>query len=115
MPDTGWTKVESGREGEVWDFEANKEMTGTYLKRREHVGDNDSTMYFFQNGDNVVAVWGNGVLDTRMSEIPLGSVVKIVYLGKEKSQKSKFFYKNYDVFFKAGEAGKTVEAPSEPF
>lgn len=59
-------------------------VEGEYLGMQDAVGPNDSRLYNFKMEDNqIVSVWGGAVLDNRMDMMrpPIGSIVKIVYVG----------------------------------
>lgn len=94
-----WKKVEVGN---TWNFKEEgkgAEFSGIYLSKEEHVGSNDSNMYHFQVGNEVIGVWGNTLLDTRFKNLNFGEEVKIVYLGTEQSEKRKgSVYHNFEVY-----------------
>ena len=97
MANEGWQKVEIAP---TWDFEKNKTIEGAFVGVEENVGPNNSKMYTIEtvNGDKL-GVWGNAVLDTRMKNLEIGEEVKIEYLGKEESQKTKGrSYHNFEVY-----------------
>lgn len=102
MSDTqDWT--EAGNGGEAWKPEnVGDTITGTYKSLKTNVGINKSNIYVLQEEgkDETTSVWGSTVLDGRFEEIPVGSLVKIEYLGKEKG-KSPQPYKNFKVLYKA--------------
>jgi len=59
-------------------------VEGEYLGVQEGVGPNESRLYNFKMEDGtIVSVWGGTVLDNRMDMMrpPVGSIVKIVYVG----------------------------------
>lgn len=59
-------------------------VEGEYLGVQEGVGPNESRLYNFKMEDGtIVSVWGGTVLDNRMDMMrpPIGSIVKIVYVG----------------------------------
>lgn len=59
-------------------------IEGEYRGMQEEVGPNASRLYNFLMPDGqYVAVWGGTVLDNRMDQMqpPIGSIVKIVYVG----------------------------------
>ena len=103
--------IEAGASGTTWDQEAQSVIFGTYKARKSNVGQNNSNMYMIQEDgkDEVTGVWGGTVLDGRFEEIPVGSRVKIEYLGKEKSQKG-IMFKNYKVVYIAPTAITNAQA-----
>lgn len=113
-----WTEAGSGSD-ETWKPEkAGDEVQGKYVKMRDNVGANSSNMYYLEqeaaNGDKLtISVWGSTVLDTKFEEIPVGSMVKIEFLGHEKGKGAKP-YKNFKVLYKApdnwaGEAKQQID------
>lgn len=59
-------------------------VEGEYLGVQDSVGPNESRLYNFKMEDGqIVSVWGGNVLDSRMDMMrpPVGSIVKIVYVG----------------------------------
>lgn len=92
----GWEKVEMNP---TWDYENQPEFVGTYIASQSDVGPNHSNMYDFSTPEGNVGVWGNTILDNRLKNCNVGDEVKIVYLGKEESKKTKGrSYHNFDVF-----------------
>lgn len=93
-----------GQTGEMWDPEATKEVMGVLKSIKSDVGPNNSKIYVLQEDgkDETTGVWGSTVLDTRMEEVPVNSIVKIEYLGRVKG-KSPQPYKDFKVLYKAPE------------
>ena len=93
----GWEKVEVAP---TWDYQKDKEIEGAFVSVEENVGPNGSKMYTLETKDGErLGVWGNAVLDTRMKNVTEGEEVKIVYLGREESQKTKGrSYHNFEVY-----------------
>ena len=99
----------------VWDKEMETEgkvylgdaVIGKYVDKKEHVGDNDSNIYMLEvekEGEKMlVSMWGTFILDDKFAHgfqgkaIPLGAMVKIEYLGKQKSQKGGRTYRSFKV------------------
>lgn len=95
--------VEAGNGGETWKPEnVGDSITGTFKAVKTNVGVNKSNVYVLQEEgkDETTSVWGSTVLDGRFEEIPVGSLVKIEYLGKEKG-KAPQPYKVFKVLYKA--------------
>lgn len=100
-----WQKVEispswnGNDENKKFKLVAGDELVGTFQGFEEHVGENDSNVYTFKTADGIKSVWGSTVLDARFKNFEIGEQVKIVYLGKVKSEKRKGKeYHNYDVY-----------------
>lgn len=108
MANSDWKEI--GQGGDTWDY-ANKEnpmkkgteFIGTYLSKEENVGENNTTLYGFEDeGGNFTQVWGCTLLDTRLKNVKEGEQVKIIYLGREESLKRKGkTYHNFQVFHRA--------------
>lgn len=76
------------------------EITGRYVERQDHIGDNDSSVHVIETQSKErVGIWGSMVLDGRMSRVAIGKMVKIVYLGRKDSPNRKGKqYHDYDVY-----------------
>lgn len=112
MSEDNWEKMEF----DSWSFEENDTLIGVFVEKREDVGPNHSNAYEFELKDgNRVTVWGSTVLDTRLKSLVIGEEVKIVYLGKEKSQQRKGAeYKNFDVFHRPAPMKKVEVEEEDP-
>jgi len=102
MADNDWVKIlPEDTMTEEWDFQKNDTLEGVFVEKREGVGANKSNIYEFELADGKrVGVWGSTVLDTRFRSLKVGEEVRVVYLGKETSEKTKRQYHNFDVFHK---------------
>jgi hypothetical protein len=97
MAENNWEKVEEG----FWvPEEKGDEISGVYLGFKEDIGQNKSRLYSIENEEGKMNVWGSKVLDGKMMIIKIGQQVKIVFLGRVKSEGKKE-YKGYDVFTKS--------------
>ena len=58
-------------------------LEGLYINKQEHVGTNDSNLYYIEKleDNEVVQLWGTTVLDQRMMPVKIGQQVKITYKG----------------------------------
>lgn len=91
-----WEKVDMAP---TWDYTTQKEIEGLFVGREENVGPNGSNMYTVEvKGRGNVGIWGNAVLDVRFKNLSIGEEIKVVYLGKVKSEKTKREYHNFDVY-----------------
>lgn len=110
----GWTEAGSGSTGEIWDKEKGP-IQGKYVSKHTNVGPKQSNLYKIQEDGKptTTGVWGSTVLDGRFEEIPVGSMVKIEFKGKERG-KGGNQYNNYAVFYKAQEGSSTQPAPATP-
>lgn len=104
MPDKdGFTKVNVDiQNSPFWKpEEVNDEVRGSYVDMRQGVGQYNQTVYTIQKEDGShITVSGNAGIDRAMVKIPLGSEVKIVYLGRETNPKTKREFKKFDIFSK---------------
>ena len=80
----------------TWDKKA--PVQGLLIEKKEHVGDNDSSLYIIETADGNVSVWGSAVLDNKFSLIKVGSEVKVEFDGKKKNPKNGREYNDYKVF-----------------
>lgn len=94
----GWQKMGAGDEP-IHDWQAEPDLIGVFIEKREHVGDNDSNIYILEksNGDRV-AFWGNTLIDTRLKNVVVGEEVGLEYLGKAKSEKTGRTYHNFEIY-----------------
>lgn len=105
-------------DSKTWDREG--VVQGTYTQKREHVGQNDSTLYILKTKTEDISIWGSAVLDDRFAQIPIGSEVRVTGLGKTKSEKSGREYYDYKVefrpapFVEAGVKSSNVVSTEEP-
>lgn len=92
----------------TWNEKEQKIVFGTYKHMKTGVGPNDSNVYILQEDskDDPTSVWGSTVLDTKFEEIPLGSRVKIEFLGMATGKRSQ--YKDYKVVFIAPKVADAV-------
>lgn len=92
-----WNKIEVS-EFPLWNFEKNPELEGLLVSREENVGPNNSTMYKANVNGQEFCFWGNTVLDSRLKDVVDGKRIKVNYLGKATSPKTKREYKNFEVY-----------------
>ena len=115
MTDETWKKVEMGNTWNYIEEGKGAEIIGVYISKEENVGENKSIIYTLEVNGETVSVWGSTVLDVRMKNIKAGEDVKIVYLGREPSQKRKDkTYHNFDVYHRPTPMSKVEEPPFTP-
>ena len=91
-----WVRIETVP---TWDFKEESEFEGVFTGVEAEVGPNKSNLYSFRKeSGEIVAVWGNTLLDTRFKNLSIGDEVKIIYKGKMESPKTGRIYHNFDVF-----------------
>lgn len=96
-----WTKLGPDNErSEDWKpAKKGDEMVGKFVRRKDNVGKNKSTIYLFEKADkSKVSVWTSAVIELRMQSVNPGDTVKIVYLGKQVNKKNGREFKNYDFY-----------------
>lgn len=84
------------------------EVTGVYKSKQERINPDGSksVLYLLETANGVVGVNGSSALILRaMEEIPTGSTVKIIFQGKNRSQKTGREYNNFSVLVDDGEGG----------
>jgi spore coat protein U-like protein len=92
--------------GDTWDQA--KPIQGVYKRQLTNVGPNNSAQYVIDTTDGEVAVWGSTVLDNKFESVPVGSEVRVEYLGMAKGKTGKE-YKDYKVQYKPTQTSKVVE------
>lgn len=114
--DDGFIKAGGTGTSKMWDKEGT--ITGTYMRKRENVGPNQSNVYelLVEGDDEPTGVWGSTVLDgdSGFENIPLLSIVRIKCLGKPQGKN----YTVYDVEYKPPttvdvETGKDLPDPEK--
>ena len=107
----GYSEV-GAQTDQTWDFDKDPQLEGVFIEKQTGVGQNNSNIYVFEGQDNArYGVWGSSVLDARLKNLVVGEEVVIVYLGKEKSEKTGRTYKNFKVFHKGGATQPGQEEP----
>ena len=76
-------------------------MQGLYVEKKDCLGPNSSTIYTLEVPNvGKVGVWGSQVLDARMAQVPVGSEVRITFLGTQNPKSSgRKPWRNYKVEF----------------
>lgn len=59
------------------------EITGTFIEKKESVGEYKSNLYRIQDGDEIINVWGKKQLDSLMDLVSLGDKIILRYVGTE--------------------------------
>ena len=78
--------------------EANESVEGIFLKAEPEVGTNKSMLYSIEVNNKPTAVWGSAILDTKMSAVRPGDLIKIIYLGKGEAKGGHNAPKLFDVY-----------------
>lgn len=91
-------------------FEATEEdfIEGTYVDRKDNVGQYNSTVYNIQSDDGEIqAVWGDTVLNGEMNKYKFGMYLKIKFAGRKRKKdvkdsvpmNDKNSFWNWEVFY----------------
>lgn len=95
-----WSKVDTNQP--MHDFLVNPSAQGTLVEVKRDIGPNLAKIYVLKQEDGTeIGVWGGTIIDDKMSRIPVGNMVKIDFLGVDKTKDGKRTFKNFDVFTKA--------------
>ncbi len=78
--------------------EANESVEGIFIKAEPEVGTNKSMLYSIEVNNKPTAVWGSAILDTKMSAVRPGDLIKIIYLGKGEAKGGHNAPKLFDVY-----------------
>jgi hypothetical protein len=95
MAEDKWSEVNI-ESSETWDRV--KPVQGLLVDKKGNVGDNASNLYVIETADGNVSVWGSAVLDSKFSNIKVGTEVKVEYLGKVTNPKTKREYNDFKVY-----------------
>ena len=81
------------------ELEKGASVEGVLVEKRSGIGRNgNSNLYIIeQKGGAKIGVWGSVILDMRLHDKVIGTLLKITYMGKEKSKKSGNNVNLYDV------------------
>lgn len=100
-----WEEVAGGADIErFWNgkdsmLSVGDSIEGRYTEKIGDIGENKSNIYVLENEALLrIGVWGSTVLDRKMLNIPTGTMLKIVFDGKKKSEKGGREYKDFKVF-----------------
>lgn len=99
-----WKEIARPGDVSTWEPDENEELEGTLTRITRNVGQNGSTIYeiTLASGE-LCGVWETAVLKSKLEQVPVGSEVKIIYLGKRKSKKGPGTYKDYKVMSRPAE------------
>lgn len=103
--------ITAGSGGDMWDGQG--EVQGTYNRKREGIGPNNSNSYHLTQEDGTeVGVWGSTVIDNKFGEIPTGAIVKIKFTGMQTGKRGNK-YKDYDIQYKYPKALQELIKPNK--
>ena len=97
---TGSSAISSYWPKKAAERKVGDEVTGVYKSKQERVNPDGSKsiLYLLETSNGTVGVNGSSALILRaMEEIPTGSTVKIIFQGKQRSQKTGREYNNFQV------------------
>ena len=90
----------SGEFPQMWngrDLSVGEAVQGRYVELRENIGQNRSKVYIVATDAGTVGLWGSVVLDDLFTEVQVGKIVRVTYLGKLQGKRGGKPYKNYQV------------------
>lgn len=88
MAEPKWKEISQEGQATTWKpTEVGESISGVFSAKREGIGANKSVVYEIKTDeDEMIAVWDTTVLSNKLSQVPLGHMVKITYLGAKKSK-----------------------------
>lgn len=89
--------IEVSESGDAWNQK--EPIEGVFSSTKHDVGPNKSNMYMLQTKDGTTGVWGSTVLDSKFEQIPVGSEVRVSFIGLATGKSGKE-YKDYKVQYK---------------
>ncbi len=89
-----WIKVSR----KAHNFNEKAELVGVLIAKVK--GSFEGNDYVIENESGQILVYGKTALQTKLEPIEIGTKVKIVYLGKKKSETTKRTYEEYEVYVK---------------
>ena len=97
---TGGSNISSYWPAKAADRKVGDSVEGTYKTKMERTNPDGSksVLYVLENVDGRVGVNASATITRAMEQIPEGSLVKIVFQGKQRSQKTGREYNNFQVF-----------------
>ena len=85
----------------IWDREKDKTIEGVLVEKLSGIGQNNSNKYVIEKKSlGKISVWGTSVLDLRLQPLPIGTIIKITYLGTVKGKGPKPYH-NFEVLYDA--------------
>ena len=96
-----WTEIKptTGENSVMWNYEEDKQIEGVYQGVKTNIGQNLSNIYSIKtNKGEVLSFWGTALLNDRLSGVVVGDKLKLIYLGKTKSEKTGRSYHNFQVW-----------------
>ena len=109
---TKWKKIDDGgfEERDKWDPEVSPELEGVLIDRKENVGSYNQTLCVVKNEEGTeLNVWCPTVLKKYLSQVVIGSAVKLIYKGKKRTKSGSGMYKDFDVFVGAAPESPVTE------
>lgn len=75
-------------------------VQGIYVDKKMNIGANKSNMYEVEISDGrKVSVWGSALLDGKFDLVPVGSEVRLTYLGMKKAKTTAREYRDFKLEF----------------
>lgn len=92
-----WNIISDKNEAKQHDFELTPVLQGVLSNVKKNVGTNGSTIYEVKVNGEIVSFWGSSLLDTKLTQCEIGDEIRVKYLGKKTSEKTKRTYKDFEV------------------
>lgn len=109
-----YQEISGGSNDPVWNSKGalseGDQIEGKFTRMKNNVGPNDSTLLTIETSEGPTSVWANAVLETKFEQVPVGSPVRITYLGMKDSEKGGRSYHDYKVEAKPIEGADAVSA-----
>ena len=97
MAKSEWIDATSTSTNPKWDFEEKETIQGVMIGKRLDVTDRKMCFYDIEvSGEGTFSILGNVVINRILRDLPIGTEIRITYLGEAKSKTGTNF-KNYKV------------------
>jgi hypothetical protein len=95
--------VDGGGDFQDWKFNEMPELEGTLIEHKTGVGQFGKQLWRVSTpqGESMT-VWESAVITKLLSQVTIGSYIKIVFLGKKKNAKGTASYNDFDLFVASG-------------
>jgi hypothetical protein len=102
--------------GKAWKPEKEgDQVVGLLIKVESNIGMHNSMMYHLEDSTthDIIKVWGSTILDSRMSEVKIGKLVRITFKGLAQGSKGKNPPKIFKVEYKDAGSSEIHEPTGE--
>jgi hypothetical protein len=104
--------VDGGGDFQDWKFNEMPELEGTLIEHKTGVGQFGKQLWRVSTpqGESMT-VWESAVITKLLSQVTIGSYIKIVFLGKKKNAKGTASYNDFDLFVASGQPAPQTQQP----